>query len=59
LVRDAVNAGRLTASVSLAEALARTDVALICERSSTARWQRSLCACSLPEGGPDNAPPGQ
>src|SRR4029077_2592442 len=30
LVRDAVNAGRLTASVSLSEALAGADVALIC-----------------------------
>ena len=30
LVRDAVNAGRLTASISLAEALAGADVALIC-----------------------------
>ena len=30
LVRDSVNAGRLTASVSLSEALADADVALIC-----------------------------
>ncbi len=30
LVRDAVDAGRLTASISLAEALAGADVALIC-----------------------------
>ena len=60
LVRDSVNAGRLTASVSLSEALADADVALICVarlRRRTATWDSISCA-AFPRRSPSRSPGG-